>query len=85
MTVLLLLHACGGRVTADPSSAAAGGKAALGSADPDECAGGASDGGCGGEAGAGALEHYARLRTACGRRTQVSRDDPPVSICYRIR
>ena len=85
LTVLLLFNQCGGRATEEPASGGAGGRAASGgtTANPDECAGAATDGGCGGEDGA--LEPYARLRTGCGYHPGVGRDAGPVSICERIR
>ena len=87
LLVLLLPWGCGGRTTADFLDATTGGAAVNGGAGNavDECAGGAPDGGCGGEAGEHPLQDYARLRTACGRNLLVNRRGAAVSTCFHIR
>ena len=92
MTMLLVLvMACGGQTTWDPSSPTTGTTATNGGAGnaAAECLGGAPDGGCGGEgdgdAGERALDPYARLRTACSLSARVNRRGAPVSIDYCIR
>lgn len=82
LSVFLLLNHCGGRATEVGSSGGAGGTVGT-VGDPDDCAGAATDGGCGGEQGE--LAPYARLRTSCSHDTHVHRAGAPVSIDCNIR
>jgi hypothetical protein len=85
LPAFLLLNQCGGRAAEGSSSAGAGATGATGgtTGHPDECAGAATDGGCGGADGE--LSPYARLRTSCSHNTRVDRDAAPVSIDCQIR
>ena len=83
-----LLLSCGRVASADADTpAVADSDASVGGAagDANECSGGAPEGGCNGVGGEGALEAYARLRTACSLTVRVNRRGDPVCIDYHLK
>lgn len=81
LAALLLLN-CGRSSTADSLDAASRGGAG---GDANECAGGATNGGCNAAGGEPALEAYARVHTACNLNVRINRRGKVICVDLHIK